>query len=67
MNKLPDAQAELEKATGAGFPQFNLYRLLIIQRGKRLVREVSSTNTGLSAAAARAASAQILRAIVWWR
>jgi SAM-dependent methyltransferase len=54
---LEHAGFELEKATGAGFPQFNLYRLVIIQRGKRLVRDVSSTNTGLSAAAARAAMA----------
>jgi SAM-dependent methyltransferase len=52
---LERAGYEVEKATGAGFPQFNLYRLVIIQRGKRLVHEVSSTNSGLSAAAARAA------------
>lgn len=52
---LTNAGFELEKATGAGFPQFNLYRLLIIQRGKRLAWDVSSTNTGLSSAAARAA------------
>jgi SAM-dependent methyltransferase len=54
---LTRAGYELEKATGAGFPQFNLYRLLVIQRGKRLVRDVSSTNTGVSSAAARVAMA----------
>jgi trans-aconitate methyltransferase len=54
---LDHAGFELERATGAGFPQFNLYRLLIMQRGKRLVRDVSSTNTGLSSGAARAAMA----------
>jgi SAM-dependent methyltransferase len=54
---LTRAGFELEKATGAGFPQFNLYRLLIIQRGKRLVRDVSSANTGVSSNAARAAMA----------
>ncbi len=56
-NVLQNAGFELEKATGAGFPQFNLYRLLIIQRGQRLVRDVSSANTGLSSVAARAAMA----------
>jgi SAM-dependent methyltransferase len=54
---LERAGFEVDKTTGAGFPQFNLYRLVVIQRGKRLVHEVSSTNSGLSAAAARAAMA----------
>ena len=54
---LTHAGFELEKVTGAGFPQFNLYRLLIIRRGKRLVTDVSSTNAGLSLMAARAGMA----------
>jgi ubiquinone/menaquinone biosynthesis C-methylase UbiE len=54
---LTKAGYEVQKATGAGFPQFNLYRLLVIQRGKRLATEVSSSNKGLSATAARAAMA----------
>jgi SAM-dependent methyltransferase len=54
---LVKAGYEVQKATGAGFPQFNLYRLLVIQRGKRLATEVSSSNTGASATAARMAMA----------
>ena len=54
---LTRAGLELEKATGAGFPQFNLYRLLVIRRGEKLVTDVSSTNTGLTSTAARAAMA----------
>ncbi len=54
---LTGAGYELEKATGAGFPQFNLYRMLVIRRGKSLVKDVSSTNKGLSSTAARAAMA----------
>jgi SAM-dependent methyltransferase len=47
----------LEKATGAGFPQFNLYRWIVIQRGERLASDVSSANKGLSASASRMAMA----------
>jgi 2-polyprenyl-3-methyl-5-hydroxy-6-metoxy-1,4-benzoquinol methylase len=54
---LTGAGYELERATGAGFPQFNLYRLMVIQRGKRLIKDVSSTNKGASSTAARAAMA----------
>jgi SAM-dependent methyltransferase len=54
---LTGAGYELEKATGAGFPQFNLYRLLVIQRGKSLVKDVSSTNKGVSSTTAKAAMA----------
>jgi SAM-dependent methyltransferase len=56
-NVLTAAGYGLEKATGAGFPQFNLYRLIVIQRGKRLASDVSSTNKGLSATASRMAMA----------
>lgn len=54
---LTRAGFEVEKATGAGFPQFNVYRLLVIQRGRRLVQDVSSANSGVSSLTARAAMA----------
>jgi len=54
---LTSAGYQLDQATGAGFPQFNLYRLIVIQRGKRLASDVSSTNQGLSATASRMAMA----------
>jgi len=54
-NVLTAAGYRLEKVTGAGFPQFNLYRLIVIQRGKRLASDVSSSNRGLSAVASRVA------------
>jgi 2-polyprenyl-3-methyl-5-hydroxy-6-metoxy-1,4-benzoquinol methylase len=54
---LTSAGYELERVDAAGFPQFNLYRLMVIQRGERLVHDVSSANKGLSATAVRAAMA----------
>ena len=51
---LTEAGYEVEKATGVGFPLFNLYRLVVIQRGDNLVREVASTNSTWTMAAARA-------------
>lgn len=38
---LADAGFKVEFAAGAGFPFFNVYRLLVILAGKRLVRETS--------------------------
>jgi SAM-dependent methyltransferase len=53
---LQRAGYEVEKSTGVGFPQFNLYRLLVMLRGETLVKDVASNNnSGLSAAAAGAA------------
>jgi SAM-dependent methyltransferase len=43
----------VESATRAGFPFFNLYRLVVIARGRRVVQDVESSGT----AAARAMSA----------
>jgi SAM-dependent methyltransferase len=54
---LIQAGYEVEKATGVGFPLFNLYRLVVIQRGENLVREVASTNSSWTSTAARAAMA----------
>jgi SAM-dependent methyltransferase len=54
---LTEAGYEVEKATGVGFPLFNLYRLVVIQRGENLVREVASTNSTWTSTAARATMA----------
>jgi SAM-dependent methyltransferase len=42
----------VERIYLAGFPFFNLYRLLVIARGKRLARDVESGATGMSSGAA---------------
>jgi SAM-dependent methyltransferase len=39
---LERAGFEVERVTGAGFPFFNLYRLMVIVRGRRLVSDVSA-------------------------
>ncbi len=44
---------EVEKTTGVGFPFFNLYRLVVIMRGKRLVRDVARANQGATSLLAR--------------
>jgi SAM-dependent methyltransferase len=41
-----------ELVTGTGFPFFNLYRGLVILRGRRLITDVNSANQNKSAAAA---------------
>ena len=43
-----------EIATGAGFPFFNLYRLVVILRGHRLIEDVKATGGKTSSAAADA-------------
>lgn len=59
---LTEAGYEVDSCFGAGFPTFNLYRLLVIRRGERLVDEVSSEG-GVSfvAQAAMAAFDPLLR------
>jgi SAM-dependent methyltransferase len=54
---LRQAGFEVEKATGAGFPFFNLYRMVVIQRGERLVKDVAAAKGAPSSAPARAAMA----------
>ena len=49
---LERAGFEIERASGAGFPFFNLYRLLIVARGERLVDDVAG---GAGSPAARLA------------
>jgi SAM-dependent methyltransferase len=48
---------QVEFAGGAGFPFFNLYRLTVIARGKRLITDVQSGSQGGSSLLARVAMA----------
>jgi SAM-dependent methyltransferase len=43
----------VESIARAGFPFFNVYRLAIVLRGKRLVRDVTADNSGSSSRTAR--------------
>jgi SAM-dependent methyltransferase len=52
---LNQAGFEVESASGAGFPFFNLYRTVVILRGRRLVEDVSGGGTGSESRLARAA------------
>ncbi len=47
----------VELATTAGFPFFNLYRLVVILRGRRLIADVDSKSRGFAAWVARAVMA----------
>lgn len=40
---LIDAGLDVEQVSGAGFPVFNLYKLAVIARGKRLIEDVRSS------------------------
>jgi SAM-dependent methyltransferase len=40
---IAQAGLELETLNGAGFPFFNLYRLLVVARGKKLIDDVANT------------------------
>jgi SAM-dependent methyltransferase len=48
---LVDAGFEVESVYAAGFPAFNLYKLLVIARGKRLIDDVKRPSAGGSKAA----------------
>jgi trans-aconitate methyltransferase len=54
-NLLREAGYTPEHVTGAGFPFFNLYRCLVILRGKRLINDVSAGQATRVSWAARAA------------
>jgi len=54
---LSEAGFEVESASGAGFPFFNLYRSVVILRGRRLVEDVSGGGTGSESRLARTAMA----------
>jgi SAM-dependent methyltransferase len=49
---LEKAGYSLERVYLAGFPFFNLYRLLVIARGERLARDIETTASGKSSGAA---------------
>jgi SAM-dependent methyltransferase len=51
---LTRAGLEVEAATTAGFPFFNLYRIVVVMRGRRLVDDVSDSNDGTGSRLARA-------------
>jgi SAM-dependent methyltransferase len=51
---LERAGFEVERVTGAGFPFFNLYRLVVILRGRRLVADLSADKTSKPARLAMA-------------
>jgi len=58
LGSLLEAQGfAVELTTTAGFPFFNLYRLIVILRGKRLITDVDSKALGWKAALARAVMA----------
>jgi len=58
---LRDAGYKPELVTGAGFPFFNLYRCLVILRGKKLISDVSAGPAQNASTAARAAMALFQR------
>ena len=55
---LTRAGLEVETLNGAGFPFFNLYRLMVVARGDKLIHDASSGPLPLSAQAA-------MRAFSW--
>lgn len=58
---LERAGFEVERVTGAGFPFFNLYRLVVILRGRRLVSDVAAGETSKPARLAMALFAYLFR------
>jgi SAM-dependent methyltransferase len=52
-----EAGFEVETTSGAGFPFFNLYRGVVILRGRRLVEDVSGGGSGSESRLARATMA----------
>ena len=50
---LHEAGYSVERTSLSGFPFFNLYRLLIIARGKRLALDIETKSTGISSGLAR--------------
>ena len=61
---LQDSGFEVESADGAGFPFFNLYRLVVVLRGRKLVDDVAVTHDGSSSVLARAVM-KVFGALFW--
>jgi 2-polyprenyl-3-methyl-5-hydroxy-6-metoxy-1,4-benzoquinol methylase len=57
---LESAGYEVESVTGAGFPFFNLYRLVVIVRGQKLVDDIAGEPTEMSGSAR-----VVMRAFGW--
>src|SRR5215471_2723318 len=55
------AGLEVERLNGAGFPFFNLYRLMVVARGKALIKDVDSSGPAPLPLSARAA----MRTFAW--
>jgi len=60
---LREAGFEPQRVSGVGFPFFNLYRCLVILRGRKLIEDVSASPSGTASPAARAAMAVFQRLI----
>jgi hypothetical protein len=60
---LREAGYEPQRVNGVGFPFFNLYRCLVILRGRKLIQDVSAAPSGTASPAARAAMAVFQRLI----
>jgi hypothetical protein len=60
---LREAGYETQRVNGVGFPFFNLYRCLVIMRGKKLIQDVSASPSGTASPTARAAMAVFQRLI----
>jgi uncharacterized protein (TIRG00374 family) len=58
---------QVERVSGAGFPFFNLYRLLIVLRGRRLVDDVRQRDTPSFAARAAGQIFRFLFHLSWQR
>jgi len=62
-NVLREAGYTPQRVSGVGFPFFNLYRCLVILRGRKLIQDVSVSPSGAASPAARAAMAVFQRLI----
>jgi cyclopropane fatty-acyl-phospholipid synthase-like methyltransferase len=60
---LREAGFESQSVHGVGFPFFNLYRCLVILRGRKLIQDVSASPSGTASPAARVAMAVFHRLI----
>lgn len=61
---LLDAGFEVERTTGAGFPFFNLFRLLVVLRGDRIASDADGGGTGAPSLLARMAMG-VFRPLLW--
>jgi hypothetical protein len=61
---LGDAGFEVERAMAVGFPFFNLYRLVVVSRGERMVTDLTRRDGTVASPAARLGMA-IFRALLW--